>query len=296
GRRPAAGGGRALASPRPRWVTAPRRGTGGIVDATTLARSRGAEGATPRIAAGPHRVPPVGRPRWLDVYVGALVALDAVAMAAATFTAKVSWLGLEPRDLQIRSFSIPYSALVVATVPAWIVLLALSGAYAVGPFGTAPQWGRVVRSGAQLLAVVAVSYYIAHLAMLGRGVLAATIPLAVTFTLVGRWLAGVGLAALRRRRRARRTGLVVGSPAGIEAFTARAGDLPAAGVEVVDTVAVTPGNGRGPETDLAATIAGALARTRAETVLIAGGLAQGRLRDIAWMLEGSGVALLVVPT
>ena len=266
------------------------------MDATTLARSSGAEGATPRIAAGPHQIPPVGRPRWLDVYVGSLVALDAVAMAAATFTAKVSWLGLEPHDLQIRSFNIPYSALVLATVPAWIVLLGLSGAYAVGPFGTTPQWGRVVRAGAQLLAVVAVSYYIAHLAMLGRGVLAATIPLAVVFTLVGRWLAGRGLAALRRRHRAQRTVLVIGSPAGIEAFAARSGDLPAAGVRVVDTVAVTPGNGRGPGTDLAATVARELARTRAETVLIAGGLAQGGLRDIAWMLEGTGVALLVVPT
>ena len=67
-------------------------------------------------------------------------------------------------------------------------------------------------------------------------------------------------------------------------------------MRVVDTVSVTPGNGRGPGTDLAATVARELARTRAETVLIAGGLAQGGLRDIAWMLEGTGVALLVVPT
>jgi hypothetical protein len=30
-------------------------------------------------------------------------------------------------------------------------------------------------------------------------------------------------------------------------------------------------------------------------VIITGGLAQGELRDIAWMLEGTGVALLVTP-
>jgi hypothetical protein len=38
-----------------------------------------------------------------------------------------------------------------------------------------------------------------------------------------------------------------------------------------------------------------LARTRAEALVIAGGLAPGRLREVAWMLEGTGVELLVVP-
>ena len=38
-------------------------------------------------------------------------------------------------------------------------------------------------------------------------------------------------------------------------------------------------------------VAGAVARTGAETVIIAGALAPGRLRDIAWRLEGTGVDL-----
>jgi hypothetical protein len=42
-------------------------------------------------------------------------------------------------------------------------------------------------------------------------------------------------------------------------------------------------------------VAGAVARTGAETVIIAGALAPGRLRDIAWRLEGTGVDLLVTP-
>ena len=40
----------------------------------------------------------------------------------------------------------------------------------------------------------------------------------------------------------------------------------------------------------------ALARTGAETLIVTGGLAQGQLRDIAWMLQGTGVELMVIPS
>jgi hypothetical protein len=43
-------------------------------------------------------------------------------------------------------------------------------------------------------------------------------------------------------------------------------------------------------------VSDALARTEAETLIVTGGLAQGQLRDIAWMLQGTGVELLVIPT
>ena len=60
--------------------------------------------------------------------------LDATAMGAATLTAKISWLGINPESFHIRSSSIPYGALALLTVPTWVVLLALAGAYDLGPF------------------------------------------------------------------------------------------------------------------------------------------------------------------
>ena len=126
----------------------------------------------------------VTRPAWLTGYTGLLVLLDATAMAAATLTAKISWLGINPESFHIRSYSIPYGALALLTVPTWIVLLALAGAYDLGPIATSPRsWIQVVRAGAQLLAVIAVSYYVLHLEMLGRGVLVGLVPLAVALTL-----------------------------------------------------------------------------------------------------------------
>ncbi len=286
------------------------------------------------LASGLH----VPRPTWLTGYTGLLVVLDATAMGAATLTAKISWLGINPESFHIRSVSIPYGALALLTVPTWVVLLALAGAYDLGPFATSPRsWIQVVRAGAQLLAVVAVSYYILHLETLGRGVLVGLVPLAVALTFGARAGARLGLDQLRRRGRARRTALVVGTQRGVDGFVQQVDARPASGVAIVglsilgkeSTAAAAPtnGNGAGPRngngtaspggngaaattavpaagpTDEVAVGAGdrrrplaaALSRTGAETVIITGGLAQGELRDIAWMLEGTGVALLVTP-
>jgi hypothetical protein len=279
----------------------------------------------------------VPRPKWLTGYTGLLVVLDATAMAAATLTAKISWLGINPESFHIRSVSIPYGALALLTVPTWIVLLALAGAYDLGPFATSPRsWIEVVRAGAQLLAVIAVSYYILHLETLGRGVLVGLVPFAVALTLAARAGARLGLDQLRRRGRARRTALVVGTQRGVDGFVQQVDARPTSGVAVVglsilgnETAGAdasslpTKGNGTRPstgngtaspggngsaswtvtQTDQAAIGAGdrrgplaaALARSGAESVIITGGLAQGELRDIAWMLEGTGVALLVTP-
>jgi hypothetical protein len=309
----------------------------------------------------------VARPRWLTIYTAVLVGLDASAMFAATMTAKISWFGIEPEELYVRSYSIPYEALVVATVPTWLVLLSLTGAYDLGPFGTRSRgWRYVVRAGAQLLAVIAVSYYILRLATLERGILAGLIPLAVVLTLAGRAAAAAGLDALRRRGRAHRSALVLGSRRSVDAFVEQLAAHPATGVDVVGvsfirngddldgtghrgrptgTAAPEPdagegggangartgeaegrtGNGHAPAAQPSAgrcpategyaefdasgpddtgehapppplMVSEALAETQAETLIVTGGVAQGQLRDIAWMLEGTGIELLVTPT
>jgi FlaA1/EpsC-like NDP-sugar epimerase len=274
----------------------------------------------------------------MTAYTALLVALDAAAMAAATLTAKISWLGINPESFHVRSMSIPYGALALLTVPTWVALLALAGAYDVGPFATRPRnWSQVVRVGAQLLALVAVAYYILHLEMLGRGVLVGLVPLAVALTLAERAAARFGLDHLHRRGRARRPVLVVGPRQGVDRFVEHVEANPTAGMVVAD-VRVVVGRHDAPEpvaaeaatgetatappsvngssvnghrrdngsvralarpTSLAAgpvdVVAAALADTGAAAVVVTGGLGQDQVRDIAWMLEGTGIALLVTP-
>ncbi|MGH9232639.1 MAG: nucleoside-diphosphate sugar epimerase/dehydratase [Acidimicrobiales bacterium] len=341
-----------------------------------MARST-ASGATAHEAPAGNGDAPVhaGRPHWLTLYTGVLVAVDALSMAAATLTSNAAWLGLSPGDLHIRSFAIPYAALVLVTVPTWLAILALVGAYDLGPFGSSDRAvrARIARAGAQLLAVVAVSYYVVRLATLGRGILMALIPLGVAFTLVGRMGAAAGLHLARRRGHARRTAVVVGGTPAVEQLVSRVERSQAPAVTIVGVVVLDgtnplgppPGNGdragandhaggrnghaSGDGGDASAdgsadgtgrsngnghgggssagdgagegagngqpvagtggldrsgtdraqadpqVVAGAVARMGAETVVIAGALAPGRLRDIAWRLEGTGVDLLVTP-
>ena len=210
----------------------------------------------PEVGAGNGDAPVhTSRPRWLAVYTGVLVAVDAVAMAAATLTSNAAWLGIRSGDLHIRSFAIPYAALVLVTVPTWLVILALVGAYDLGPFGNSDRTVRVriVRAGTQLLAVVAVSYYVVRLAMLGRGILMALIPLGVVFTLALRAGAAAGLHLARRRGHARRTAVVVGNEQAVDAVVDRvertqAPAITVAGVVILDGETghdVVPGNGHG---------------------------------------------------
>jgi hypothetical protein len=260
----------------------------------------------------------VRRPRWLTLYVAVLVVVDATAMGAATLLAKTSWLGLDPAELYVRSIHIPYLALGLATVPTWLVIVALAGGYDVGPFGVRDgMWKRVVRAGAQLLAVVAVSYYVLHLAMLGRGVLAAMIPLAVALTLAGRAVVGSVMVALRRRGRTRRRALVVGSRRGVDSLAQQLAAHPSVGINPVgvslvdDVPPERPSNGadhgrdqrsgngagstRGGTAHDGLDVVADIARSGAEVLIVTGGLARGQLRDIAWALEGTGVELLVTP-
>ena len=121
------------------------------MDTTALAHSSTGDVRAPGSPSpsSPAPVVRVERPLWLAMYTAVLVVFDGAAMAAATLTAKISWLGIEPAELHIRSFAVPYVALTLATVPTWLVILALAGAYDLGPFGvTAGVWTRVVRAGA----------------------------------------------------------------------------------------------------------------------------------------------------
>jgi FlaA1/EpsC-like NDP-sugar epimerase len=276
------------------------------VDTTTTTRSPGRVAVGPRgdvAAQSDDATPSVHRPRWLSAFVAVLVVVDAMAMAAATLTAKLTAPGMEGAEVHIRSVRFPDTVLVLATIPTWLVILALADAYDVGPFGTINGlWTRVVRAGAQLLAVVAVAYYVLHLALVGRGVLAAVVPLAVVFTLGGRAAVAAVLRHARHQGRARRTALVAGSRQGIHAVVDQLADRPASGITPIDALVIGPDAHNGAagklpvaNGDVGAAVSGALARSGAEALIVTGGLARGQLRSIAWRLEGTGVELLVMP-
>jgi FlaA1/EpsC-like NDP-sugar epimerase len=242
------------------------------------------------------------RSDWLRRRTLLLVVVDAAAAAAATSLAKIWNFGLDSADLQVRSLTIPYLALVGATVPTWLAVLAVTGGYDVGPFGTVTrEYGRVVRAGANFLAVVAVTYFVLHLENFARGFLVATVPLAVIFTIgsraVLRWRDGV----LRSRGLIARRAVVVGSRRSVGDIVRHLGEHPASGLVVVGACVPGPvepmlaAGGSVPVLGGTDAVLGALQRSGADTVIFTGSLALGRVRTLAWKVEGSGVDVFVMP-
>jgi FlaA1/EpsC-like NDP-sugar epimerase len=245
-------------------------------------------------------------PPWIRHHVQLLVAFDALAAAVATWLAKLHTFGTGPADLHVRSFEIPYAALMVLTVPTWVAVLATSRCYDVGPLGTGnSEARRVVSAGAHFLAVVAVAYYLAHLEQLGRGFLIAMVPWAIGLTLIGRAVARYQLHLQRSAGRAQRRALISGSPGSARQLLDHLAAHPHGGIEPVaalvaddGTVSSTVSFGpRGlpvvgtPDDALAV-----LARSDADLLVITGALAPGSLRRLTWQLEGTGVDVMVAPT
>ncbi len=244
------------------------------------------------------------RPRadWLRRQTLVLVTADAGAAALATTLAKLWNFGLDPAQLQVRSVTIPYISLVGATVPTWLAVVAITGAYDVGPFGSVSrEYGRVVRAGANFLAVVAVAYFVLHLEKLARGFLVATVPLAVIFTLASRAIVRWRLGVRRAQGLTVRQAVVVGSRRSVGDIVRHLSEHPASGLVVVGACVPGPvepmlaAGGAVPVLGGTDDVLGALRRSGADTVIFTGSLALGRVRSLAWKVEGTGVDVFVVP-
>lgn len=266
------------------------------------ADDEGEVAAPARAAASVPLTPPAG-PAWLRRHVWLVVMLDAVAMAAATFLAKVLSFGTGPDVLHVRGFQIPYNALALGTVPAWLLVLGMSSTYDVGPFGTAyGEMRRVVSAAAHFLAVIAVAYYIVHLDRLGRGFLIVIIPLATAFTLMGRFGARGWLRFQRSRGASMRRAIVMGPRRQVRLLAAHllahtgSGVVPVAALVPGESVALPVGDHELPVVGTPDDVLGALGEVRADVLLITASMAPGELRKLTWQLEGSGIDVLVAPT
>jgi len=257
-------------------------------------------------SVAPRRAPvsaaPSG-PAWLRQHVRMLVLFDALAVATSTIFAKVLSFGPGLDHFTVRGMEIPYNALTILTVPAWLVVLGTSRSYDVGPFGTGHnEMRRVVSAAAHFLALIAVAYYVIHLERLGRGFLIVIVPLATGLTLVGRFAAR-GILQLRRSRgQSMRRALVLGPRRQARLLADHllahpgAGIVPLAALVPGESVSLPTGDHEIPVVGTPDGVLDALADSGADLLLITGSLAPGELRKLTWQLGGSGVDVLVAPT
>jgi FlaA1/EpsC-like NDP-sugar epimerase len=245
-------------------------------------------------------------PPWLQRHVQLLVLLDALAAGCATWLAKLHTFGTGQAELHVRSLEIPYAALMIATVPTWLAVLATSRCYDVGPLGTGDsEPRRVISAGAHFLAVIAVAYYVAHLEELGRGFLIAMVPLATMLTLGGRAAARYQLRLQRSAGRAMRRAVISGSADKVQQMLDHLAAHPSGGVVPVAALVADRGeatralrfrDGQLPVVGSPHAAVEALTRTGADLLIVTGASAPGSLRQLTWQLEGTGVDVMVAPT
>jgi exopolysaccharide biosynthesis polyprenyl glycosylphosphotransferase len=228
--------------------------------------------------------------------------IDTLAVGLAFGLAYVARFGLTDAR-SVEGTSVSHVLVAVLAVPLWITVALLSGAYEARVLGLgADEYRRTFNVALRFFALVAVLFYVTRVEV-SRAFVGTAVPLAGALTLIGRYRARKWLHDQRARGRGLRRVLAVGT---IEAVTDLARHLrrsPHAGFAVVG-VCVPGGIARliVDQTDLPVlgdpdqTLA-ALVATQADVVAVAGegGLPPGRLRALAWELEGSGTDLIVAP-
>lgn len=240
---------------------------------------------------------------WEQRYVMGLVAIDALAVAGASGLAYITRFGLDGSE-EVPVTSLPYALVAALAVPLWMLITALSGGYERRVVGVgADEYRRVLKVAVRFVAVVAVLFYATRVDV-ARGFVGTAIPLATMFTLFGRHRARKWLHARRARGWALRRVLAVGTIEAVTELTRHLSRSMHAGFTVVG-VCTLGGTGslRVDESELPVLgtpddVMAALTTSGADVLAVAGegALPAGRLRTLAWELEGSGIDLIVAPS
>jgi exopolysaccharide biosynthesis polyprenyl glycosylphosphotransferase len=242
----------------------------------------------PIAIAGP---PAAGAPSWLPRYVVLLAVLDAVAFLLGGLFGRLLRFAALTGDVN----GVSYVVALVATTPAWLLVMAGSRAYERRCLGLgSEEFRRVGNAAARFTAVLAIVLFLVK-ADLARGLIVAALPAAAVFALVFRYLARHVLHRVRSAGRASHRVLVVGDGVARDLLAAKLQASPHSGLRVVG-VCRPALRGAGKDYTVAH-VRRVVEAVDADTVAVAhsDGLTPEVLRRIAWALEGTGVDLLVAP-
>lgn len=242
------------------------------------------------------------RPRSEIRFARSLVVIDALAVSLAFGLAYLTLFGLADAGPP-GGVSLSYVLVAVPAVPLWLAVTLLSGGYELRVLGIgADEYRRVLNVAVRFFALLAVFFYVSRIEV-SRGFVGIAVPSAGVLTLFGRYRARKWLHDQRARGRGLRRVLVVGTIEAVTELVRHLWRAPHAGFAVVG-VCVTGNVTRlqVDETDLRVEGApdaavDALLATQADVLAVAGegGMLPGRLRSLAWELEGSGIDLVVAP-
>ena len=245
-----------------------------------------------------------GDPAWMHSYVRRVFVVDLVATALAALIAKYLRFGLDEANLRLSGGDLPYALVAAVMVPLWVLLVGVAGGYDRRHLGAgSEEFRRILRAGVFVFVAVSIVVFATRLPI-ARGFVGGLIPSVIVLTFAGRWLCRQWLRRMRRQGRAMHRVIAVGDRSSVLELTIHLHSSRWAGYSVIGACTPNPhepfqraaGAGvpilGGPDDILRV-----LETTHADVVAITNteSFADGRLRRLAWELEGSGVDLIVAP-
>ena len=270
--------------------------------AGTIAPADRPEQAPARAASNPRR-----QPSWVRGYRRKLIITDVVVVAVVVLSSQALRVNGSSR-VEFEGFgSISYWIISIILSLAWLSALAINGVWDRKILGAGPnEYARIMAASLYLFGFVAIVSYLAA-AEIARSYLLIALPLGLFGLIGGRWVWRRLLAEYRLAGSHLSSVLVVGGTTSGVALADRLRGAPDAGYRVAGVC--LPG-GLGAWSDEAAAVdhgfevvgdlddvAGTVDRVGADMVAVAASESFGseQVRRLAWTLEGSGVAIALVP-
>jgi exopolysaccharide biosynthesis polyprenyl glycosylphosphotransferase len=265
--------------------------------AATRRRSTGAPGAHP----------PSNGQHWRGAPTRAAIpptltyfAADVVAVSVASIVAHLLRFGLST-GASLPGADIPYVLIAAVSVPTWLGVLALAGAYDRRVLGVGTEeYRRVLNGGVHFLAMVALLHFVFRL-VFARGWVGVMIPVAVVLTLSIRYALRRWLYHQRARGRYIHRLLLVGSEPTVVDVGEHLSRSSWSGFRVVGVCL----DGDLAELKIAGELVPVVGSTRdvkraivacgADSVAITGESAPAELRELSDAVQAPGVELLVAP-
>ena len=248
-----------------------------------------------------------GGPYWLNSYRRQLIITDLVIIAGVVFSSQALRVNPNSRVTIDAVGSVNYWWVSAALSVMWVAALGINGAWDRKSIGTGPgEYGRILQASFYLFGILGIVAYLAN-AEIARSYLAIALPLGVFGVCGGHWVWRHLLEEYRCQGSHLRSVLVVGGTNSAAALAANLRNAPGAGFRV--TGLCVPGGPTawrdapnavidgfpiiGDLDDVAATIA----RCGVDMVAVAASESFGseQIRRMAWKLEGSSVAIALVP-
>lgn len=254
---------------------------------------------------------PVGgtsrHPGWVTAYRRSLVITDVVIIVVVVFSCQALRLNENARVFFDAFGSVSYWFVSALLSGAWLAALAINGAWDRKILGAGPsEYARILRATAYLFGFVAIVSYLFR-AEIGRSYIALALPLGLLGLIGGRWVWRQLLSEYRRAGTHLSSVLVVGGTNSAAALAERLRRAPDAGLRVVGLcIPGGPGQWSAENEPLEQgfrvvgdldDVPGAIERSGSDVVAVASTESFGpdRVRALAWALEGSGVAIALVP-